>query len=39
LEELEANQAAADREEGFVDVGAAFVADAEPQAAQSGQVQ
>ena len=28
LEELEADQAAADREEGFVDVGAALVADA-----------
>lgn len=30
LEEFEADQAAADREEGFVDVIAAFVADAQP---------
>ena len=29
MEEFEADEAAADREEGFVDVGAAFVADAE----------
>jgi hypothetical protein len=29
LKELEADEAAADREEGFVDVGAPFVADAQ----------